>query len=99
MDADITVFDPATVVDRATFAQPAQASGGIPHVIVNGTFVLRGREVDRRRAAWGARFDGRSPAHKRIGRLDPLPGSEYKLTSILEVRSCPNRRARPRLES
>lgn len=41
MDADITVFDPATVVDRATFAEPAQASAGIPHVIVNGTFVVR----------------------------------------------------------
>lgn len=41
MDADVTIFDPATVIDRATFAQPAQASAGIPHVIVNGTFVVR----------------------------------------------------------
>lgn len=41
MDADITVFDPATVIDRATFSQPAQASAGIPHVIVNGMFVVR----------------------------------------------------------
>jgi N-acyl-D-aspartate/D-glutamate deacylase len=41
MDADVTVFDPARVIDRATFAEPAQASGGIPHVIVNGTFVVR----------------------------------------------------------
>jgi N-acyl-D-aspartate/D-glutamate deacylase len=41
MDADITVFDAAGVVDRATFAEPAQASAGIPHVIVNGTFVVR----------------------------------------------------------
>jgi dihydroorotase len=41
MDADVTVFDPAQVIDRATFAEPAQASAGIPHVIVNGTFVVR----------------------------------------------------------
>ena len=41
MDADITIFDPATIRDRATFAEPAQTSTGIAHVIVNGTFVLR----------------------------------------------------------
>jgi N-acyl-D-aspartate/D-glutamate deacylase len=40
-DADITVFDPARVLDRATFAQPAQGSAGIPYVLVNGTFVVR----------------------------------------------------------
>jgi dihydroorotase len=40
-DADITVFDPATVSDRATFAEPTQPSAGIPHVLVNGTFVVR----------------------------------------------------------
>lgn len=40
-DADITVFDPATVIDRATFEQPTLTSAGIPHVLVNGTFVVR----------------------------------------------------------
>jgi len=50
MDADVTVFDPATVIDRATFSQPAQASSGIPHVIVNGTFVVRdGKLIDEAR--------------------------------------------------
>jgi N-acyl-D-aspartate/D-glutamate deacylase len=39
--ADITVFDPATVADRATFEQPTLPSVGIPHVLVNGTFVVR----------------------------------------------------------
>jgi dihydroorotase len=40
-DADLTVFDPATVIDRATFEQPTEPSAGIPYVIVNGVFVVR----------------------------------------------------------
>jgi hypothetical protein len=44
-DADIVVFDPARVIDRATFEQPAQYSDGIVHVMVNGTFVVRGSNL------------------------------------------------------
>ncbi|HKJ01129.1 MAG TPA: amidohydrolase family protein [Longimicrobiales bacterium] len=44
-DADLTLFDPATVLDRATFAEPAQGSAGIPHVLVGGVFVVRGGAV------------------------------------------------------
>ena len=40
-DADLVVFDPTRVIDRATFEQPAQYSDGIVHVLVNGTFVVR----------------------------------------------------------
>ena len=46
MDADITVFDPDTVIDRATYRDPYQPSAGIPLVIVNGTVVVnKGRLV------------------------------------------------------
>jgi N-acyl-D-aspartate/D-glutamate deacylase len=40
-DADITVFDAARVIDRATFADPQRYSDGFVHVLVGGTFVLR----------------------------------------------------------
>jgi N-acyl-D-amino-acid deacylase len=40
MAADITVFDPNTVADKATFESPLQYSVGIEYVIVNGTVVL-----------------------------------------------------------
>jgi len=45
-DADITIFDPAKIVDRATYESPAQNSDGIPYVIVGGQFVIRdGAEI------------------------------------------------------
>ncbi|HEV2426446.1 MAG TPA: D-aminoacylase [Terriglobia bacterium] len=40
MAADIVIFDPATVKDRATFEDPAEYPVGIPYVIVNGTVVI-----------------------------------------------------------
>jgi N-acyl-D-amino-acid deacylase len=40
--ADITVFDPATVNEGATFKQPIAPAPGIDTVIVNGTVVWRG---------------------------------------------------------
>ncbi|MGA2133802.1 MAG: amidohydrolase family protein [Bryobacteraceae bacterium] len=50
-DADITVFDPARVTDRATFENPAQYSDGIPYVLVNGTLAVKN----------GALIDGIAP--------------------------------------
>lgn len=39
-DADITVFDPQRIIDKATFENPLQYSDGIQFVLVNGTPVL-----------------------------------------------------------
>jgi N-acyl-D-aspartate/D-glutamate deacylase len=41
-DADITVFDPQKVIDRATFEDSRRFSEGIEHVLVDGVFVVRG---------------------------------------------------------
>lgn len=38
--ADITVFNPETVIDRATFEDPHEYPDGIPYVIVNGVVVV-----------------------------------------------------------
>ncbi len=40
-DADLTIFDPNRVIDRATYENPAQYSEGIPDVLVNGVFVVK----------------------------------------------------------
>ena len=40
-DADLVVFDPETVLDTATFQEPARFSVGISYVMVDGTFVVK----------------------------------------------------------
>jgi N-acyl-D-aspartate/D-glutamate deacylase len=44
-DADLTIFDPERVADRATFEAPGQPSVGIVDVMVHGTFVVRGEQL------------------------------------------------------
>jgi N-acyl-D-amino-acid deacylase len=58
--ADVVIFDPNTVGDRATYAEPHQYPSGIVHVLVNGVPVVRdGAQVDAR--------PGRVLRHQRTG--------------------------------
>ncbi len=61
--ADLVVFDPATIHDRATYAEPRRAPGGLPHVFVNGAWTVRDGEHT------GARAGGvlRKPRRRRRG--------------------------------
>ena len=46
-DADITVFNPETIIDKATFEEGLKFSEGIEYVLVNGVLVLKkGKKVD-----------------------------------------------------
>jgi len=58
MSADITVFNPATVIDRATFEQPHQTSVGIEYVLVNGQMVLKKGQLTSARPGRGLRGPG-----------------------------------------
>ena len=49
MAADLVVFDPAKVIDRATFADPSRYPEGIDTVIVNGKIVLDGGKLTAER--------------------------------------------------
>jgi N-acyl-D-amino-acid deacylase len=56
MFADVVVFDPQTIADRATFENPHQLSVGVQDVFVNGTLVLKSGELTGAkpgRALWG----------------------------------------------
>jgi len=101
MVADITIFDPETVSDNATYAQGTLPSTGILHVIVNGILVMKDSEPIKR-------FDAGQPIRfevERRGRFEPLteegwaktfyaspvdfgggvPGSQPRKTKELEV--------------
>ena len=48
--ADITVFDPKTIIDKATFTQPNQYSKGVMYVLVNGEIILYSGKLTSHRA-------------------------------------------------
>ena len=63
--ADVTVFDPATVIDRSTYTNAAAYSEGILHVVVNGVPIVRQGTLEThatlqgQRVVVGSRMPGR----------------------------------------
>jgi N-acyl-D-amino-acid deacylase len=64
MMADLAVFDPATIADKATFDNPQQFAVGMRHVFVNGQPVLRDGQMTAARPGRAVRGPGtgRCPA-------------------------------------
>jgi N-acyl-D-amino-acid deacylase len=60
--ADLVLFDPATVIDTATFEEPKQQARGISHVIVNGQCAIEDGKPTGRLAGRALRMD---PTRKR----------------------------------
>ncbi len=70
--ADVVVFDPATIIDHATFDEPQRYATGVSYVLVNGTAVLaQGEHTGARpgRVVRGPGWDGETTASR--GRRGP----------------------------
>jgi N-acyl-D-aspartate/D-glutamate deacylase len=75
-DADITIFDPATVLDRATYENPYQPPVGIDTVIVGGELVVsRGALVKRAAPGRRLRAGPLSQGEEGAGVPVPVPGA------------------------
>lgn len=73
MVADITLFNPETVRDNATYAKGTLPSSGIPHVIVNGIIVMKDEEpLKRFDAGQAIRFEP-----KETGLFKPLDAEHW----------------------
>jgi N-acyl-D-amino-acid deacylase len=72
MKADVVLFDPATVVDKATFEKPHQYAEGVSHVLVNGVLVVDDGKVTGARPGRVLRSRSWAPAR-------PLPTSTSEI--------------------
>jgi N-acyl-D-amino-acid deacylase len=108
MAADITVFDPATVIDHATYEDAGQLSEGIREVLVNGGIALRGGKVTGERRGrvlsrtphMPSRPMASGPRNLSIaGRIPPATdGSRGEMKLSIDVRQQPSdSRAKGRL--
>ena len=59
-DADLTIFDPATIIDRATYENAGIPSAGIPYVLVGGQVVVDRGEVTNVRSGRAIRAPQKS---------------------------------------
>ncbi|MBG89181.1 MAG: hypothetical protein CMO80_20110 [Verrucomicrobiales bacterium] len=75
--ADLVVFDPETIIDKATFSDPHQYPVGIHHVFVNGVAAILGGEFKDRRVGDVLRKSSHSGSNQ-------FPGKEWVRWNSLE---------------
>lgn len=94
MAADITVFDPATVIDRATFEQPTLPSEGIRHVLVNGRVALRDGQVTGEHAGRALKRNTNMPSRAMTSgrRRVQAAGSVGSAQVTMDIRQDPSAR-------
>jgi len=92
MVADVTVFDPKTVIDHATYEKPTLPPDGIRYVLVNGRVALRDGEPTNERAGRSLLRSANMPtramsiAANRSVVLSTMPTAESPLRIALNVR-------------
>jgi N-acyl-D-amino-acid deacylase len=74
MAADITLFDPKNVIDRATFEQPALPSEGIRYVLVNGRLAVKDGRVTREQGGVALRRTAQMPTRPMSAGLRSVVG-------------------------
>lgn len=62
MKADLTIFNPETVIDRATFDDPKQYAEGIEHVIIDGQLALTNGELTGIQAGKAVKVEPNMPS-------------------------------------
>jgi N-acyl-D-aspartate/D-glutamate deacylase len=94
MTADVTVFDPRTVIDHATYETPAALSEGIRHVFVNGELALRDGKVTGSTAGRVLLRDGAMPSRPMADRSRRLTitGAHGRAVFDIDVRQDADRR-------
>ena len=76
--ADLVVFDPKTIIDKATFEKPHQYPEGIHHVFINGTAAIAGGKFMKTRA--GKVLRCASHSHSTV-----FPGKDWARWPTLEA--------------
>jgi dihydroorotase len=69
-DADLAIFDPATVIDRSTYEDASIPSAGIPYVIVGGQVVVDGGNVTAARPGHAIRAPIAAAQDPRVNQYD-----------------------------
>jgi N-acyl-D-aspartate/D-glutamate deacylase len=91
MTADVAVFDPATVIDHATFAEPTLQSEGVRFVLVNGRLAVRDGKPTGERSGQALRRTAHMPVRpmtageRRTGVHRVTSGSDQMMIDVRQA--------------